>query len=104
MERMIEALRILRQEYRFNGYIHAKAIPGADPLLIERLGLLADRLSVNIELPSETSLNRPRAGQGQGGDPAPDAPDRPAERGQPPGTGRLPACPRLCPGRAEHTR
>ena len=58
MERMIEALRILRQEYRFNGYIHAKAIPGADPLLIERLGLLADRLSVNIELPSETSLNR----------------------------------------------
>ena len=46
----------------------------------------------------------PRAGQGQGGDPAPDAPDRPAERGQPPGTGRLPACPRLCPGRAEHTR
>ena len=58
MERMIEALRVLRQEYRFNGYIHAKAIPGADPLLIERLGLLADRLSVNIELPSETSLNR----------------------------------------------
>ena len=58
MERMIEALRILRQEHRFNGYIHAKAIPGADPLLIERLGLLADRLSVNIELPSETSLNR----------------------------------------------
>ncbi len=56
MERMIEALRILRQEYHFNGYIHAKAIPGADPLLVERLGLLADRLSVNIELPSEASL------------------------------------------------
>ena len=55
-ERMIEALRILRQEYHFNGYIHAKAIPGADPLLVERLGLLADRLSVNIELPSEASL------------------------------------------------
>lgn len=58
MEKMIEALRILRQEYRFNGYIHAKAIPGADPLLVERLGLLADRLSVNIELPSEVSLSR----------------------------------------------
>ena len=58
MERMIEALRILRQEYRFNGYIHAKAIPGADPLLVERLGLLVDRLSVNIELPSEASLGR----------------------------------------------
>ena len=57
MERMIEALRLLRQEYRFNGYIHAKTIPGADPLLVERLGLLADRLSVNIELPSEASLN-----------------------------------------------
>ncbi|MDD4851123.1 MAG: putative DNA modification/repair radical SAM protein [Gemmiger sp.] len=57
MERMIEALRILRREYHFNGYIHAKTIPGADPVLIERLGLLADRLSVNIELPSEASLN-----------------------------------------------
>ena len=55
-EQMIEALRLLREEYRFNGYIHAKAIPGADPQLIERLGLLADRLSVNIELPSEQSL------------------------------------------------
>ncbi len=55
-ELMIEALRLLREEYRFAGYIHAKAIPGADPLLIHRLGLLADRLSVNIELPSEESL------------------------------------------------
>ena len=55
-ERMIEALRILRQEYRFNGYIHAKTIPGTDPRLVEQLGLLADRLSVNIELPSEASL------------------------------------------------
>lgn len=57
MERMIETLRLLRTEYHFNGYIHAKTIPGADPLLVERLGLLADRLSVNIELPSERSLN-----------------------------------------------
>ncbi len=55
-ERMIEALRILREEYRFNGYIHAKAIPGTSGELVTRLGLLADRLSVNIELPSETSL------------------------------------------------
>ena len=58
MELMIEALRILRQEYHFNGYIHAKTIPGSDPLLVERIGLLADRLSVNIELPSETSLTQ----------------------------------------------
>ena len=56
MELMIEALRILREEYHFNGYIHAKTIPGADPMLVEKIGRLADRLSVNIELPSETSL------------------------------------------------
>jgi len=55
-QRMIETLRLLRGEYRFGGYIHAKAIPGAVPELNEQLGLLADRLSVNIELPSEASL------------------------------------------------
>ena len=55
-ELMIRALSILRSEYRFNGYIHAKTIPGADPMLVEKIGRLADRLSVNIELPSETSL------------------------------------------------
>ena len=57
-ERMIRCLDLLRNRYRFNGYIHAKAIPGADPLLTHRLGLLADRLSVNIELPSSPSLAR----------------------------------------------
>ena len=57
-ELMIRSLRILREEYRFNGYIHAKAIPGTAPELVEQLGLLADRLSVNIELPSEAGLNR----------------------------------------------
>lgn len=55
-ERMIETLRILREEYRFFGYIHAKAIPGADKDLIGALGMLADRMSVNIELPSQNSL------------------------------------------------
>jgi len=55
-ELMIQALRILRETYRFNGYIHAKAIPGTSPELVERLGFLADRLSVNIELPSESGL------------------------------------------------
>ena len=55
-EQMIEALRILREDYGFNGYIHAKAIPGTSPELVYRLGLLADRLSVNIELPSEQGL------------------------------------------------
>ena len=55
-ELMIRALRILREQYRFNGYIHAKAIPGTAPELVEQLGFLADRLSVNIELPSEAGL------------------------------------------------
>ena len=56
-ELMIRALSILRREYRFNGYIHAKAIPGTSPELLQQLGYLADRLSVNVELPSEQSLN-----------------------------------------------
>ncbi|MCI8423957.1 MAG: putative DNA modification/repair radical SAM protein [Lawsonibacter sp.] len=55
-ELLIQTLRLLREEYRFGGYVHAKAIPGADPLLTRRLGLLADRMSVNIELPSAPSL------------------------------------------------
>lgn len=55
-ERMIEVMRLLRKEYKFYGYIHAKAIPGADPALIEELGLLVDRMSVNIEMPSSQSL------------------------------------------------
>ena len=55
-ELMIRALTILRTQYRFNGYIHAKTIPGTSPELVTALGLLADRLSVNIELPSEAGL------------------------------------------------
>ena len=56
-ERMLATLRLLRGEYRFGGYIHAKAIPGTSPELLQQLGYLADRLSVNVELPSEQSLN-----------------------------------------------
>lgn len=56
IERMIECLRILREELRFNGYVHSKVIPGASPELVDALGHLSDRLSVNIELPSEKSL------------------------------------------------
>lgn len=55
-EQMLRILTLLREEYRFGGYIHVKAIPGADPRLVEALGLLADRMSVNIELPSQQSL------------------------------------------------
>ncbi|MSS64279.1 putative DNA modification/repair radical SAM protein [Velocimicrobium porci] len=56
MEQLYETLRILREEYQFNGYIHVKAIPGADPLLIERTGYLADRMSINLELPTADGL------------------------------------------------
>ena len=55
-ELLIRTLTLLRADYGFSGYIHAKAIPGADPLLTAQLGRLADRLSVNIELPSARSL------------------------------------------------
>ncbi len=58
VEQMIMTLEILRYEYRFNGYIHVKAIPNADCALIDRLALLTDRISINIELPSEQSLKR----------------------------------------------
>ncbi|MDR2648477.1 MAG: putative DNA modification/repair radical SAM protein [Clostridiales bacterium] len=58
MEQIYETLKLVRHVYRFNGYIHIKAIPGADECLIRAAGLLADRVSVNIELPSEESLNR----------------------------------------------
>lgn len=55
-ELMIRTLHILRDEYDFRGYIHAKAIPGSSSEAIDQLGRLADRLSVNMELPSRESL------------------------------------------------
>ncbi|MCL2568693.1 MAG: putative DNA modification/repair radical SAM protein [Oscillospiraceae bacterium] len=55
-EQMVEVLSLIRNEYRFRGYIHVKAIPGADDRLLKALGLLADRMSVNLELPSHESL------------------------------------------------
>ena len=55
-ELMIRTLSLLRGEYEFRGYIHAKAVPGASPELVGTLGLLADRMSVNLELPSSQSL------------------------------------------------
>ena len=55
-ERMIECLRVLREDHLFNGYVHAKVIPGTSPELLDRLGHLADRMSANLELPSSRSL------------------------------------------------
>lgn len=57
-ELMIKTLLILRNEYRFSGYIHAKAIPGADKDLLNKIGVLVDRMSVNIEMPSQESLQK----------------------------------------------
>jgi len=58
MERMVAIARRLRQEEGFGGYIHLKAIPGASLELMRQAGLFADRVSVNIELPSEASLKQ----------------------------------------------
>ena len=55
-ELMLQTLELLRHEHGFRGYIHAKAVPGTSPELIDKLGHLADRMSVNMELPSHQSL------------------------------------------------
>ena len=56
MELLIKTVSILRNEYNFNGYIHCKTIPGSSPDLIDKLGKMVDRMSINIELPSNNSL------------------------------------------------
>ncbi|MCQ2518940.1 MAG: putative DNA modification/repair radical SAM protein [Lachnospiraceae bacterium] len=58
MEKMCETLRLLRTVYKFNGYIHVKVIPGASSELLYSAGLLADRMSINMELPTEVSLKK----------------------------------------------
>lgn len=56
MDLLYQTLWKLRKECRFNGYIHVKAIPGADPALVQMVGFLADRMSVNLELPTAEGL------------------------------------------------
>ncbi len=56
MERLIRVAELLRNQERFNGYIHMKVIPGASPALVQRLGYLVDRVSVNIEFPTGREL------------------------------------------------
>lgn len=58
MEQVVAVARKLRLEHRFNGYIHLKTIPEASPELLAQAGLYADRLSINVELPTEKALNR----------------------------------------------
>ena len=57
MERLVKVADLLRNKYRFNGYIHMKAIPGASEDLIRQMGLLVDRMSINIELPTQKALS-----------------------------------------------
>lgn len=56
MERLVLIIKKLRKEYNYNGYIHIKAIPGASDALIKEAGLYADRMSVNLEMPTKESL------------------------------------------------
>src|ERR1700754_990425 len=56
MERLVKVAKKLRTEHRFNGYIHLKSIPGASDELMKEAGLYADRLSINLELPTEAGL------------------------------------------------
>lgn len=56
MEKLIETVTLLRKKYHFGGYIHAKAIPGCSETLLKKLGSLVDRMSANIELPTENGL------------------------------------------------
>lgn len=58
MERMVRVVRELRTVHRFNGYIHMKSIPGASAKLVHEAGLYADRLSVNVEIPTDENLRR----------------------------------------------
>lgn len=58
MELLYQTLLKLRTEYHFQGYIHVKAIPGADPEMIRKVGFLADRMSVNLELPTAEGLRK----------------------------------------------
>ncbi|KQM19396.1 putative DNA modification/repair radical SAM protein [Novosphingobium sp. Leaf2] len=58
MEQLIEVARILREEHDFRGYIHLKTIPEADPELMAQAGLWADRVSINVELPTDAGLSR----------------------------------------------
>src|ERR1041385_2962487 len=57
MEQLVTAARLLRVQHKYNGYIHLKAIPGAQADLLQQAGLYADRLSVNIELPTQKDLD-----------------------------------------------
>src|SRR4029078_10213045 len=56
MEQIVEVARSLREDHDFRGYVHLKTIPDADPELVRLAGVYADRISINVELPTDTGL------------------------------------------------
>ena len=103
MEQVVEVARVLREEHDFRGYIHLKTIPEASADLLARAGRYADRLSINIELPTAAVAGGAGAGEGRRGDPALDGaaarPHRRREGGRAAGAGRV-ADPRRAEARA----
>jgi predicted DNA-binding helix-hairpin-helix protein len=65
VEQIVEVARSLREDHHFRGYIHLKTIPDADPELVRRAGLHADRVSINVELPTAAGLARLAPGEGR---------------------------------------
>ena len=102
MERLVKVVKDLRQVYRFNGYIHLKSIPGASQELVNEAGLYADRMSVNIEIPNEQSLQLLSPGKRFSKCIHPHAlyPTRYVTKRR--GTKEIPPCPPFCPRRTKH--
>ncbi len=85
MELIVRVARSLREEHGFRGYIHLKSIPDADPALIAEAGRHADRLSINVELPTESGLKTLGAGEARHLDQVHDGEPAHAHRGEPSG-------------------
>ena len=80
MEQVVRVARTLREEHGFRGYIHLKTIPDADPALLAEAGRYADRLSINVELPTAGQPDPAGAGEGHGRHPPHHGPHAPAHR------------------------
>ena len=80
MERIVEVARSLREDHDFRGYIHLKTIPDADPELVRQAGLHADRVSINVELPTARRPRPARAGEGRRPDRGRDERDEDGDR------------------------
>ena len=97
MELLVEAVRILREEHRFGGYVHLKAIPGASEDLLARAGLVADRLSVNVELPTDPTSSASRPTRTHGASSTACARSASGTRARPRSARRIRSAPRFAP-------